>query len=60
MVLLSYAAVDLAWRNGAIALGIAALVPLGWQLIHHERRHRQEMEDVEGGTSEVAAGERDR
>ena len=60
MVLLSYAAVNLAWRNGAIALGIAALVPLGWQLIHHERRHRQEMEDVEGGTSEVAAGERDR
>jgi hypothetical protein len=60
MVLLSYAAVNLAWRNGAIALGIAAVVPLGWQLIHHERRHRQEMEDVEGGPSEVAAGERDR
>jgi hypothetical protein len=60
MVLLSYAAVDLAWRNGAIALGIAAVVPLGWQLIHHERRQRQEMEDVEGGPSEVAAGERDR
>ena len=59
MVLLSYAAVDLAWRNGAIALGIAAVVPLGWQLIHHERRHRREMEDVEGGPSEVAAGEHD-
>lgn len=41
IVLLSYSAVNLAWRNGAIALGIAAIVPLAWQVIHHERvRHR--------------------
>lgn len=46
MVLLSYSAVNLAWRNGALALGIAAIIPLGWQVIHHERR-RRELDAVE-------------
>lgn len=47
MVLLSYSAVNLAWRNGAIALGIAAIIPLGWQVIHHERRRRRDLDVVE-------------
>ncbi|MGV8848971.1 MAG: polyprenol phosphomannose-dependent alpha 1,6 mannosyltransferase MptB [Propionibacteriaceae bacterium] len=47
MVLLSYSAVNLAWRNGALALGIAAIIPLGWQVIHHERRSRRELDVAE-------------
>ena len=60
MVLLSYAAINLAWRNGAIALGIAALVPLGWQLIHHERTRRRDLDAADPDSSEVVAGDRDR
>ena len=60
MVLLSYAAVNLALRNGALALWIAALVPLGWQVIHHERRRRRELDAVDEGPQEVAAGDHDR
>ncbi len=33
--LLSYAAINMAWRNGAIALGIAFVAPLAWQVSHH-------------------------
>ena len=51
MVLLSYSAVNLAWRNGAIALGIAAIIPLGWQVIHHERRRHRELDVVEESAS---------
>lgn len=43
MVLLSYAAVNLAWRNGALALGIAALGPLAWQVVHHELKQHQRL-----------------
>lgn len=54
MVLLSYAAINLAWRNGALALGIAALVPLGWQAIHHERVRKRDTEVLENsGSREV-------
>jgi hypothetical protein len=59
MVLLSYAAVNLAWRNGALALGIAALVPLGWQVIHHERVRRRELDTDDSVTSEKAVSDRD-
>jgi hypothetical protein len=38
VVLLSYSAVNLAWRNGALALGIAALGVFAWQIRSHERR----------------------
>ena len=59
MVLLSYAAVNLAWRNGALALGIAALVPLGWQVIHHERVRRRELDADGSDTPATAASDRD-
>ena len=55
MVLLSYAAINLAWRNGAVALGIAALVPLAWQVIRHERTRRRELDAAEDETREVPA-----
>lgn len=39
IILLCYSAVNLAWRNGALALGIAALGLFLWQLRVHEQRH---------------------
>jgi len=60
MVLLSYAAVNLAWRNGAIALGIAALGPLGWQVVHHERKTRRELDASSSDTREVPTSGADR
>lgn len=45
IVLLCYSAVNLAWRNGALALGIAALGAFWWQLNHHERAVSQSEED---------------
>ncbi|MGL5406966.1 MAG: polyprenol phosphomannose-dependent alpha 1,6 mannosyltransferase MptB [Propionibacteriaceae bacterium] len=38
VALLSYAAINLAWRNGATALGIAAIAPLAWQVMHHHQK----------------------
>lgn len=38
VVLLSYSAVNQAWRNGALALGIAALGVFAWQVSRHERK----------------------
>jgi hypothetical protein len=37
VVLLSYAACNLAWRNGAVALGVAAAALLLWYAVEHER-----------------------
>ena len=59
MVLLSYAAINLAWRNGAVALGIAALGPLAWQVIHHERTRRRELAEPDLDAREVPARGRD-
>lgn len=39
MVLLCYGAVNLAWRNGLLALGVAALAGFYWQIRAHERKH---------------------
>ncbi len=44
IVLLCYSAINLAWRNGALALGIAALGGFAWQIVHHERRHRASLQ----------------
>ncbi len=60
MVLLSYAAVNLAWRNGALALGIAALVPLAWQVVHHERVRKRDLQAGEPDVSEARAVDRNR
>jgi len=45
IVLLCYSAVNLAWRNGALALGIAALGGFWWQLNHHERAESRRSEE---------------
>ncbi|WP_203568669.1 polyprenol phosphomannose-dependent alpha 1,6 mannosyltransferase MptB [Aestuariimicrobium ganziense] len=37
VILLAYAAVNLSWRNGAVALGVAALAGYGWQSHLHDR-----------------------
>jgi hypothetical protein len=59
IVLLSYSAINLAWRNGAVALGIAALGPLAWQAIHHERARKRDLDAVGADDSEVGALDRD-
>ncbi|MDR1513631.1 MAG: polyprenol phosphomannose-dependent alpha 1,6 mannosyltransferase MptB [Propionibacteriaceae bacterium] len=48
VVLLSYAAINLAWRNGMVAVGIAAAALLLWLVVLHERdRHRAQSLDAE-------------
>jgi hypothetical protein len=42
VVLLSYSAVNLAWRNGALALGIAALGLFAWRVRSHENARPQD------------------
>ena len=42
VVLLSYSAVNLAWRNGALALGIAALGLFAWRVRSHENSRPQD------------------
>lgn len=44
--LLSYAAVNLSWRNGALALGVAALVGLVLQSRRHDRTVRAVREEA--------------
>ncbi len=46
IVLLSYSAVNLAWRNGALALALAALGVFVWQALHHQRRGDRHREGV--------------
>ncbi|MDR1449089.1 MAG: polyprenol phosphomannose-dependent alpha 1,6 mannosyltransferase MptB [Propionibacteriaceae bacterium] len=41
VLLLSYAAINLAWRNGALALGLAAAAVLVWTAVQHELSHRR-------------------
>ncbi|MGJ6980088.1 polyprenol phosphomannose-dependent alpha 1,6 mannosyltransferase MptB [Aestuariimicrobium soli] len=53
IVLLSYAAVNLSMRNGAVALGVAALAAYGFQVWSHERRTRAEMERAEQEATHV-------
>ena len=45
VVLLSYSAVNLAWRNGALALGIAALGVFAWRVRDHERARHPELSE---------------
>lgn len=40
VVLLSYAAINLSFRNGALSLGVAAIGLYYWQSRHHDRRVR--------------------
>lgn len=40
VLLLSYAAVNLSWRNGSTALGVATIALFMWQATHYHRRQR--------------------
>lgn len=47
VALLSYAAINLSWRNGATALGVAALAPFAWQVLTHLRHDSTDPVDEE-------------
>jgi hypothetical protein len=49
VVLLSYAAIILAWRNGAWALGVAAALLLTWFAVQHEVDNHRQTQTGEGG-----------
>ena len=53
ILLLSYAAINLAWRNGAWAIGLAAAAVLAWLAIAHERGRRRR-DGVQGAGDGIA------